>query len=91
MKLSFPVMVEACEKHARSVLAAVGMLGCVAIYADFRGVVERQLDGYEKINESITVLASEVKSLREATNVNSVRLEHLEREHETARKNSRHE
>ena len=47
MKLSFPVMVEACEKHARSVLATVGMLGCVAIYVDFRGVVERQLNGYE--------------------------------------------
>lgn len=79
-------MVEVCEKHARSVLAAVGILGCIAIYVDFRGVVERQLAGYEKINESISLLADEVKGVRSETKENSIRLEHLEREHETIRK-----
>lgn len=77
--------IELVEKHARSVLACVGIIGCVSIYADFRCVVDKQLDGYEQISITITELTTEIKQTGAAVRENSIRLEHLEREHEANR------
>lgn len=76
---------DAIDRHARSVLAGVGLIGCVAIYADFRCVIQQQFTGYSKIAENISTLTEEVKSTAAAVRENSIRLEHLEREHEAAR------
>lgn len=79
------VFFDAVEKRARTVLACVGIIGCVAIYADFRIVVDRQLSGYEKISANLDKLAVELKSAAADIRENSIRLEHLEREHEQNR------
>lgn len=78
-------LLDLVEKHARSVLACVGIVGCVAIYADFRCVVDKQLTGYDRISSSIAALTAEIKKTEAAVRENSIRLEHLEREHEKTR------
>ncbi len=73
------------EKRARTVLAGIGIVGCVAIYVDFRSVVDKQLDGYTELSNNIAALTLEVKQTSSAVRENSIRLEHLEREHENTR------
>lgn len=77
--------VEMIEKNARSVLAGIGIVGCAAIYVDFRSVVDKQLDGYTEISANISALTAEIKATSAAVRENSIRLEHLEREHENTR------
>lgn len=79
------VFFDAVEKRARTVLACIGIVGCVAIYADFRNLVDSQLSGYEKISANLERLAAELKSAAVDIRENSIRLEHLEREHEQNR------
>ena len=75
------------EKRARTVLAGIGIIGCVTIYIDFRSVVNKQLDGYTELSNNIAALTLEVKQTSTAVRENSIRLEHLEREHENTRNN----
>ena len=82
-------LAELMDKYSRSVLACIGVAGCVAIYADFRCVVNKQLEGYEKISATIVTLTAEVKKTESAVRENSIRLEHLEREHESTRKDTK--
>lgn len=84
--MSLSTLTDLVDKHSRTALACIGVAGCVAIYADFRCVVNKQLEGYEKISATIVTLTAEVKETVSAVKENSIRLEHLEREHESARK-----
>ena len=84
-KAFFSTMLSAIETNARSVLACIGIAGTIAIYIDFRGVIEQQFQGYQKLSENITTLTEEIKKTSSAVRENSFRLEHLEREHEAIR------
>ena len=85
VKKMIPLILDSAERYSKSLLAVIGLAGCVAIYADFRCVVDRQLQGYEQVAGTITALTAEIKDTREAVRENSIRLEHLEREHEAIR------
>ncbi len=84
--MNLSTLADLVDKHSRTALACIGVAGCVSIYADFRCVVNKQLEGYEKISAAIVTLTDEVKKTEVAVRENSIRLEHLEREHEATRK-----
>lgn len=66
------------QEQPRSVLALVGMAAAVWLYIDMQAMMRSQTEANLR-----TVVA--IEKLTEEVRVNSVRLEHLEREHEQNR------
>lgn len=66
------------QEQPRSVLALVGMAAAVWLYIDMQAMMRSQTEANLR-----TVVA--IEKLTEEVRVNSVRLEHLEREHEQKR------
>ena len=66
------------QEQPRAVLALVGMAAAVWLYIDMQAMMRSQTEANLR-----TVVA--IEKLTEEVRVNSVRLEHLEREHEQNR------